>query len=419
MLALLAAAGSLCAQTPASDAVVAVVEDQPILQSDLDKQMNLLKMQLYQTPLNDDTLRSLALERLIEVKLLMLQAKKESLEVSDAEVDEALNKSIADMKANFPSEEAFNAQLRSEGTTVEQLKRKHKADASNQILMQKLIDKNIRTKASQPTEKEVQVFYTSHKDSIPPDPEKVEAAWIVIVPKPGQAAKTGAINRYNEVMAKVKQKKDFATLAKKYSQDPGSGANGGDLGWFGRNQMVSEFEKACFEAKPGQIVEVDTRYGRHIIKVLEKKGSQVHAAHILISPIPTPTDKAKARKLAEGLRKRVTEGSEDFGRVAKTYSDDPMSKENNGNIGIVPVEAFPEVIKAEVATLQDGGISEVLEAENGAYYIVKLVKRYPAKEPTYENVKNDLTEYLKNKKMQEALDTYLKTLKTKYTVERK
>jgi peptidyl-prolyl cis-trans isomerase SurA len=406
-------------QSSAGDAVVAVVDDQPILQSDLDKQVSLLKMQLYQTPLSDDTLKTIALERLIEVKLLMLQAKKESLEVTEAEVEEALDKSISEMRSQFPSEEAFNAQLKAEGTTLEQLKKKHKADAGNQILMQKLIDKNIRSKVSPPTEKEVQDFYASHKDSIPPDPEKAEAAWIVIAPKPGQAAKTAAINRYNEVMAKIKLKKDFATLAKKYSQDPGSAPNGGDLGWFGKNQMVPEFEKAAFDAKTGQIVEADTRFGRHIIKVLEKKGGQVHAAHILITPNPTQADIAKAKKLANGLYKRVTEGKEDFGRVAKTYSDDPMSKENNGSIGIVPVEAFPDVIKAEVATLQDGGISEVIEGDNGAFYIIKLIKRHPAKEPTYENVKNDLTEYLKNKKMQEALDAYLKTLKTKYTIERK
>jgi len=417
VLLLAALACTLYAQS-AGDGVVAVVDEQPILQSELDKQVSLLKLQMTQNVMPDDSLKQLALERLIEVRLLMLQAKKESLDVTDAEVEEALDKSLGEMRAQFPSEEAFNAQLKTEGTNIGQLKAKHRPDAKNQLLMQKLIDKNIRAKIAPPAEKEVLDFYASHKDSIPADPEKAEVAWIVIVPKPGTAAKTAAITRYNEVMAKLAAKKDFAVLAKKYSQDQGSAVNGGDLGWFGRGQMVPEFEKAVFGAKIGQITETDTRYGRHIIKVLEKKGDQVHAAHILISPIPTEADLVKARKLAAGLYRRVTTGKEDFGRVAKTYSDDPMSKENNGSLGLVPVEAFPDAIKTELASMQEGDISEVVENEQGLT-ILKLNKRVAAKEPTYENVKNDLIEYLKNKKMQDALEVYLKNLKTKYVIERK
>ncbi|MBI5805422.1 peptidylprolyl isomerase [candidate division TA06 bacterium] len=418
-LLLLALTCSLYAQT-AGDGVVAVVDEQPVLQSELDKQVSLLKLQLNQTQniIPEDSLKKLALERLIEVRLLMLQAKKESLEVTDAEVEEALNKSIGEMRSQFPSEEAFNAQLKAEGTNIDKLKAKHRPDAKNQLIMQKLIDKNIRARVSPPTEKEVLDFYASHKDSIPPEPEKAEVAWIVVVPKPGPAAKTAAIKKYNEVMAKLNAKGNFAALAKKYSQDQGSAVNGGDLGWFGRNQMVPEFEKVCFEAKVGQVVETDTRYGRHIIKVLEKKGDQVHAAHILISPIPTEADLAKARKLAAGLYRRVTTGKEDFGRVAKTYSDDPMSKENSGLLGLIPVEAFPDAIKTELASMQEGDISEAVETEQGLT-ILKLNKRVAAREPTYENIKNDLVEYLKNKKMQESLEGYLKNLKTKYVIERK
>lgn len=416
-LLLLALTCSLYAQ-PAADGVVAVVDEQPILQSELDKQVTLLKLQMNQNVMPEDTLKKLALERLIEVKLLMLQAQKESLEVTAAEVEEALDKSIGEMRSQFPNEEAFNAQLKAEATNIEKLKAKHRPDAKNQLIMQKLIDKNIRARVAPPTEKEVQEFYASHKDSIPPEPEKAEVSWIVIVPKPGTAAKSAAIKRYNEVMAKLKAKGNFAALAKKYSQDQGSAENGGDLGWFGRNQMVPEFEKACFEANIGQVTETDTRYGRHIIKVLENKGDQVHAAHILISPIPTEADLNRARKLAAGLHRRVTTGKEDFGRVAKTYSDDPMSKENNGLLGLIPVEAFPDAIKSELASMQEGDISEAVETESGLT-ILKLNKRVAAKEPTYENIKKDLVEYLKNKKMQEALEAYLKNLKTKYVIERK
>ncbi len=242
---------------------------------------------------------------------------------------------------------------------------------------------------------------------------------ILIIPKPGPAQETAAQAKVREAMAQLRAGKKFAAVAAKFSQDPGSAAKGGDLGWFGQGQMVPEFETAAFALKPGETTRqpVRSRFGYHIIKLLERKGDEIHAAHILITVQAGDADLARARKTANGLRGRIVDGKEDFAKIAQSYSDDLESKAKGGDLGLVPVDAFPPKVKDEVAILKEGDVSEVIETETGLH-IVKLLKREPAKEASYDSVKEQLTEYLKNKKMQDEYNIWMKDLKTKYYIER-
>jgi len=364
-------------------------------------------------------MRKAALENIIEGKIMVLEAKRESIAVAESEVEEQIDKAVENLRANFPSEDSFKLALKREGTTLDKLKDKYRADTRERLMIQKLIDKTIRPRVSTPTSKELEAFYASHKDSIPNEPEKVQLAHLLIIPKPGQAAEAAAQAKVREAMAQLRAKKSFAAVATKFSQDPGSAAHGGDLGWFGKGQMVPEFEAAAFALKPGETTKqpVRTRFGYHIIKVLERKEDQVHAAHILITVQPSDADLARARKTAEGLRGRVVDGKEDFAKIAQSYSDDKESAPKGGDLGLVPVDAFPPKVKDEVAILKEGDVSDVIETETGLH-IVKLLHREPAKEASYDSVKEQLTEYLKNKKMQDEYNIWMKDLKTKYFIER-
>jgi len=401
------------------DAVIGRVGDQPILKSEIDRQVQLYRMQVPQDPTPLDSLRKMALEQKIENYVMLAEAKKESIFVKDSEIEEVLDQRIAEMKSQFPTEEQFNAQLKAEGTTIAQLKDMHRKDVKNMLIVQRLIDRNLRAQVTPPTTKELEAFFASHKDSIPGDPEKVDISHILIAPKPGQKSVADAQKKVQEVLSQLKLKKPFAELAKKYSMDEGSAVNGGDLGWFGRNQMVPEFEQAAFTLKPGQISKVvQTQFGYHIIKLLEKKDDQVHAAHILIMVTPSAADIAKAKRTVTALHERVTVGKEDFNKVAATYSDDPEAKKTDGKLSGIPVEGFPAEIKDELAILKEGEVGDIIETPTG-FHIVKLEKRYPAKAPTMEAVKDQLVEYLKSKKMQELYEAWMKKLKTQYFIERK
>jgi peptidyl-prolyl cis-trans isomerase SurA len=419
IIALVLLAGGTLFAADALDTIIGKVGDDIIMKSEIDRQVQLYKMQSPYDNTPVDSLRRAALENMIESKIMLMEAKRESLTVADNEVEEQIDKAIENLKASFPSEDSFKLALKREGTTLDKLKEKYRADTRERMMIQKLVDLKIRPKVSAPTSKELEAFYASHKDSIPNEPEKVQLAHILIIPKPGAAAEAAAQAKVREAMAQLRAKKSFASVATKFSQDPGSAARGGDLGWFGQGQMVPEFEAAAFALKPGETTRqpVRTRFGYHIIKLLERKGDQAHAAHILIPVQASDADLAKARRTANGLRSRIVDGKEDFAKVAQSYSDDLDSKAKGGDLGLVPVDAFPPKVKDEVAVLKEGDVSDVIETDTGLH-IIKLIKREPAKEASFETVKEQLSDYLKNKKMQEEYTSWMKDLKTKYYIER-
>ncbi len=418
---ILALAGAALAQEPL-DAVVAKVEDMPILKTEVDRQVEIYKMARPLGQISDDSLRRLALESLIETNLMLAKARDESLSVSPEEVEARLNKSIENMRAQFPTEEAFQAQLKEEGLTLAQLKDKHRQDARSQILIQKLIDRTLRPKVGEPSTKEMEQFYNSHRDSFPPEPEKVEISHILIIPKPGEQAQRAFETKVRTVMAALQEKKiGFATLAKRHSMDKGSAGGGGELGWVTKEDLFPEIRDKIQKLKVGQVSEpIQSRVGIHFVKLLEKQGERMRLAHILLYPVPAEADIARAKKTANGLRTRVTTGGEDFAKVAQTYSDDEDTKDKGGSLGQMPVEAFgryPE-IKDELATLAEGEVSEVLKSDTG-FHIFKLHKRIPMQQPTFETVKPQIREYIMGKKMQELYENWMKELKKKYYVERK
>ncbi|MDI6739529.1 MAG: peptidylprolyl isomerase [Candidatus Edwardsbacteria bacterium] len=411
-------AGSVMFAADPIDTIIGKVGDDIIMKSEVERQVQLYRMQAPSDPTPADSLRKAALENIIEGKIMFLEAKRESIAVTGPEVEEQIDKAIENMKAGFPSEDSFRLALKKEGTTLDKLKDKYRADTRERMMIQRLIDRKIKPKVANPTSKEVEAFYASHKDSIPNEPEKVQLAHILIIPKPGSAAQAAAQARVREALGQLRAKKSFSSVAAKYSQDPGSAAKGGDLGWFGRGVMVPEFDQAVFSLKPGQTSDpFQSRFGFHIVKLLEKKGDEVRAAHILIRVVPSEADIAKARKTANGLHDRIVSGKEDFGKVAQSYSDDLESKAKGGDLGLAPVDAFPPQVKDELAVMKEGDVSDVIETDTG-FHVVKLHKREPAREATLESVKEQLTDYLKNRKMQDEYGSWMKDLKTKYFIER-
>jgi len=414
---LLLAGGAAFAADPV-DAIVGKVGDDIIMKSEVDRQVQLYRMQVPTDPTTDDSLRKAALENIIEGKVMVLEARRESVAVADADVEEQINQAIQNLRRNFPSEDSFRMALKREGTTVDKLKEKYRSDTRERMMIQRLIDKRVRPKAAAPTSREVEAFYATHKDSIPDEPEKVQLQHILIVPKIGQAAETRAQDRARAAMAELRAGKSFSAVAAKYSDDPGSSGRGGDLGWFGRGAMVPQFDAAVFGLKPGETTKqpVRTQFGFHIIRLAERNGDQVRASHILVMVKPSAQDIGRARKTIDGLRSRIAAG-EDFGTVARTYSHDNDSKARGGDLGLVPVEAFPEEVKNELAAMKEAEVSDVIETETG-YHLVKLVKREPARRATFESVREQLTEYLKNKKMQDEYNKWMKDLKGKHYIER-
>jgi peptidyl-prolyl cis-trans isomerase C len=208
------------------------------------------------------------LDQLIGFRLLIQETKTRKLAVTDAEIE----KRIAQIRSRFPTEEAFAQTLKQQNVTLEQLR----SDARNDMLVGNMLQTEVAPKVAI-TPEQVSDFYQKNPDQFQ-QPERVRASHILIgfPENADEAAKKETRTKAAEVLKEVKAGKDFAALAKQHSTDPGSGPNGGDLGYFQQGQMVPPFDKAAFSMKPGETSDlVETNFGMHIIRVADRQPAGV------------------------------------------------------------------------------------------------------------------------------------------------
>jgi peptidyl-prolyl cis-trans isomerase C len=214
----------------------------------------------------DEIVRRL-LDDLIGQRLLLQETKARNIAVPDADIDAR----IKEIRSQFPSEDAFNETLAERKITVERLR----ADMHDDMAIDKLLQAEIEPKAAATTE-QVDAFYKDNPDRFKQG-DRVRASHILIPLAEGAdaAAKAQARTKAEQVLADLKKGGDFAALAKEHSSDPGSAANGGDLGYFSPGQMVGPFNDVAFSLAPGATSElVETQFGFHIIRVVDKQAGR-------------------------------------------------------------------------------------------------------------------------------------------------
>jgi peptidyl-prolyl cis-trans isomerase C len=205
-----------------------------------------------------------AVDRLIEQELLREAAVKDSITVTDEEVQG----NVSQLKTMAGGDEAFQKLLADNGANEEDVVK----DMKTNLLLKHYFDKKVKRDQAV-TDQEIQDYYDNHPENFASKPQ-VEASHILIRTKPEMtdADKAAARQKAEEVLAKAKKGEDFGALAKEYSEDPGSATKGGDLGWFNQGQMVAPFDSAAFALEPGQLSDVvTTNYGYHVIKLQDKR----------------------------------------------------------------------------------------------------------------------------------------------------
>jgi peptidyl-prolyl cis-trans isomerase C len=210
----------------------------------------------------DQVYRSV-LDDLVAYRLLRQEARRRQVPVADVDLETRLG----GLRKQFGTEQAFELALKAQHTSLEKLRE----DARSDLMVNKLLQDEVLSKI-QVKPGDISSFYEKNPDKFQ-QPEMVHASHILVIVPPEADAKTkGALKaRAVEALKAAKAGKDFAALARQYSQD-GSAAKGGDLGFFPRGQMVPAFEQAAFSLAPGQVSDlVETQFGFHIIKVLERR----------------------------------------------------------------------------------------------------------------------------------------------------
>ncbi len=357
------------------DGIVAVVGDEIILYSELETQIRLLAMQ-GKVDLKDSLvvkgLRGKVLEEMVNDRLILVEAKRETLQVTSGEVNQALEEQLKKVEGQFSSSAEFQRELEREGLTLEKLKRRFRSQVQRELLKQKLIDKLVsHVKVS---DGEVRSFYQSHKDSLPPQKEAVRVSHILLTVEPSPQTQMMVLERAKKVLQMLRGGEDFAQLAKDYSDDP-SASSGGELGWFAKGDMVPEFDQVAFSLQVGEISDlVRTRFGYHIIKVQEREGDRVRACHILFSLMPSSQDWEMAQARAESLRQRILNG-EDFARLAKEYSQDLASRDNGGDLGWFEPDQLTESFRDALNYLMIGEVSQPVISSYGVHLLLVTDRR--------------------------------------------
>lgn len=290
------------------DRVVAVVGQRPILYSEvLERTSETLEGR--PAPTDEAGMQQLlreTAELIIDEELLVQRARRDSVEITDAEVMAAVDQQIAGVRGQFQSEDEYRAELQRAGfASVEQyrswLTDRHRRTMLVQGLIQQYRQEG-RLVPAPVSERDVSEYFERHSDRVPMLPPTVTFRQVVVAPQASDEARAEARAKADSLVQELRRGADFEQVARRESMDPQTRQLGGDLGWNRRGNMVPEFDRIMFALPPGQISPVvETVFGFHIIKVDRVQPSEVKARHILIRARIDSADVERARSRADSV----------------------------------------------------------------------------------------------------------------------
>ena len=352
------------------DRIVAVVDDNIVLQSEVGQKVRfeLMSRGTDLRSLPQDQVQDLfnkMLENEIQRYLLLAKAKEDSIEVDNELIENLVRQEIRRLK-DQNGVDVFAQELKKQGITEREVREEFRQQYRNSFLERRMYE--ALSQKVTVTPKEVENFQKNYRQGMS---DQLSISHILIEPKPSEDRKTEARTRAAALLARVVKGEDFAELAKQHSEDPGSAAEGGDLGFFSQGTMVPEFEEVAFGLKPGEISDVvESPFGYHIIRMEEVAGAQVRARHILILLRANDADAEGAHKKALDLYKRIQAG-EDFAELARQHSTHQESAVHGGRLGVFPVTNLPPAFADAIRALKPGGISLPVKSELG-WHLVRV-----------------------------------------------
>lgn len=310
------------------DKVIAIVGQNMIKQSELEGALLQQKMNSKLIIEDEFATKCDLLEGMLINKLMLHQAEVDSIEVTDDEVNREMDNRIRYMISAYGSQENLERQMRK---SLSEIKDYFKDVIRDNIMISQIEQKLTGTLSVTP--QEVVDFYNSiPKDSLPTIEQEYEFSQIVKIPQISEEEKESVKARLNDYRERILKGTKFSTIATLYSEDPASAKKGGELGFFSRGDMVGEFENAAFALQDGEISPIiETKYGFHIIQMIERRGNQVNCRHILLQPKVTSQQLGEAYKELEEIKEKIDKGEITFEEAIVKYSDDP-SKVNQGLI---------------------------------------------------------------------------------------
>ena len=307
------------------DRIIVKVDNYFILKSEVENQYQ----QYITSGQANSPNRCQILEGLVVNKLMLAKAEIDSVIVDDKRIEAELNSRMEQMEGQYGSAKNI---VEAYGKSIATLKEDLRSSLKEQLTGRKMQDKI--TDDVKITPKEVAAFFNEiPRDSLPYLPAEVEISHIIRLAKPNKNQKEELYAKLLDFRRRVEKGESFEDLAKVHSEDLGSGRRGGDLGFAKRGAMVAPFEAAALRLKPNQMSDVvESEFGFHLIQLLEIRGQEYHARHILLRPDYQKLDLTDPTKFLDSIRVLVQRDSTTFEKAAKEFSEDKATQDAGGVI---------------------------------------------------------------------------------------
>ena len=407
------------------DKTIAVVGNEMIMISQLEDEVQMMKAY---GMMSDKTGRCEILESMMSSKIFLMQSRLDSLVVNQDNVESQLSQRLDQVRTSLGGDEAVEEYF---GKSMFKLRQEWRQTLEDQTLTQQM-QQEIAGKVPELTPYDVQKYVdASDPDDLPVVPIKYQLSQICVYPD-REAANLAVKERLLAIRERIINGEKFTTLARIYSQDPGSARKGGELGMASKSIFWPSFSDAAMALKPGVVSQiVETPDGFHLIEVLEKKGDMFNARHILLKPEYTSEDREKGFNLLDSLKTEINKEAISFELAARFYSQDPATRTNGGQMAdpmtgssYFEIDQLKPQDYAAISNLKVGDISEPIESldnegrdGNLVYKIVKVDKIVPAHPATFQSDYTLLLDKATEAKRQEAIDNFINSkIKTTYIV---
>ena len=398
------------------DKSVAIVGGELITLSDIENEVQMMSARGYAS---DRNIRCELLENMMKAKLFLMQSRLDSLTVNQEMVEAQLSQQMDQVRTALGGDEGVEAYFRKPLYKLRQ--EWHKQIEESTLTQQE--QQEIAKAIPEVTPYDVKQYIDSSSvDRLPIVPIKYKMSHICMYPD-REAAALAVKERLLNIRERIINGEKFSTLARLYSEDPGSARKGGELGMASKSIFWPQFADAAMSLKKGAISQiVETPDGFHIIEVLEKKGDMFNARHILLKPRYTSEDRDRAFKKLDSLKTAIQDTLISFELAARFYSEDPATRTNGGQMAdpgtgsaYFEIDQIKPQDYAALKDMQPGDISDPIESldnegrdGNLVYKIIRLDSIIPAHTASFERDYTELLGEVRSAKQAEAIDKFIK-----------
>jgi peptidyl-prolyl cis-trans isomerase SurA len=401
------------------DRVVAMVDEEPILLSDLEREVESYKFDAEASGQKVDAdpaqLRKQMLDRLIEVKLLVAQAKLDGITLGDQELEQAVSRSMDDMITRFGSRRNLERELERSRMTYGDLEARNRELIRNRLYTSRIVATHIRPLVEVRAD-EVRKYYEDHKDQVPRRPARVKLANVLVVPQPSEQAQVVIKDALAKIQADLGKGVAFEDVARSYSQDANA-TGGGHLGTFAKGDLFNGLLEDAAWSQPVGVVgqPITTEIGVHLLRVDSRTNDEVTLSQIMLRLTITDPERERAAARAKEVAALAAQGR-DFAELARMYSDDPTSREKGGELGEFAVDQLTPQFREALRDLPVGGVADPVKGAAG-YFVLKLLDRTEARTPSFEEVAPQLHDVVQDQKIEAELQKFLAGLRSKFYID--